>query len=341
MNEQGSTPSVGNPPSRSVGLDVPILDNDLIEMLLPTFQSAFQYMNYSDSTDKLLRLCTTHILKAIMIYSTNIRTPAMRHLSVKIKSENQMTKMGSEQHSNMQSIRIYKYIAMSCFLPLLLDLIKFKSSSLRSSLRIMSNNDEDHEIMVLRRRAAARQDWILQILLKTTALILPPLQLYHYITYLLQKQNRSSPSFSMNHNGLRYANTNATTTKQKRNINFSYAFRRMYFDELILTLGILPTDVWSSLPRNMQLFYRRALVQMKSMLPMTGRRSELAFSHLPIDDVRTTHACSICAMKPIVIPYKTSCGHVYCYACLRLAMSDNLNYKCAVCGRKVVSSEPI
>ena len=55
------------------------------------------------------------------------------------------------------------------------------------------------------------------------------------------------------------------------------------------------------------------------------------------------NSCAICSMDPVVIPYQTCCGHIYCYTCLRHAIFEaagSKNYKCEICGTKVTSSQP-
>jgi tRNA(Ile2) C34 agmatinyltransferase TiaS len=54
------------------------------------------------------------------------------------------------------------------------------------------------------------------------------------------------------------------------------------------------------------------------------------------------HSCFICNQTPVVIPYKTSCGHLCCYTCLRMeVLNHNLDYRCRVCGEKIESSRPL
>ncbi|KAL7547121.1 hypothetical protein ACHAWF_010449 [Thalassiosira exigua] len=48
--------------------------------------------------------------------------------------------------------------------------------------------------------------------------------------------------------------------------------------------------------------------------------------------------CSLCGAERPVVPYVASCGHGYCYLCLRAAVTDDLGFRCVRCGRAVASS---
>jgi hypothetical protein len=47
--------------------------------------------------------------------------------------------------------------------------------------------------------------------------------------------------------------------------------------------------------------------------------------------------CSLCNTIPAV-PYTASCGHYYCYICLRMAVTDDLNFRCKCCGQQISSA---
>ena len=56
--------------------------------------------------------------------------------------------------------------------------------------------------------------------------------------------------------------------------------------------------------------------------------------------------CTICKIQPIPIPYITSCNHLYCYTCLRnavtVAETDEWSlFKCGICGKDVKSSKAL
>ena len=53
---------------------------------------------------------------------------------------------------------------------------------------------------------------------------------------------------------------------------------------------------------------------------------------------RYTLTCSMCHVENPTIPYIASCGHCYCYLCLRMAVTDDLSFRCVDCGRSIVTS---
>ena len=313
-----------------------------------------------------------------MIYATNFHTPAMRHLNVKLvqsspslPSRSLLHGRTSSSSSSSSSMRVYRYMAISCLLPLLHQLIKYKVSSLQTqqlhnttinandhAIAVGDGNHNNDSIHIQRHRAAARQTKLLQLLLKVTSFIVPPIQLYHYVSYILFKDtnnNAPTPSFAMNYNNLQYGRGEEQQREQQRvrerSINFLYAYRRIWYEEFILTMGLLPIDIWAGLPQNIKVLYKRLKVRLQCMLPTgmtTTRRREKVAGVSSLVGERDGSAsgivihscCAICSLKPIVIPYMTSCGHLYCYACLRLAMSDDLRYRCMICGQRVVSSGP-
>ena len=56
------------------------------------------------------------------------------------------------------------------------------------------------------------------------------------------------------------------------------------------------------------------------------------------DKRRYTLTCSKCHAINPSIPYITNCGHCYCYICLRMAVTDDLGFKCLDCGQSIISS---
>ena len=54
---------------------------------------------------------------------------------------------------------------------------------------------------------------------------------------------------------------------------------------------------------------------------------------------RYSLTCLLCHVVNPAIPYITSCGHCYCYICLRVAVTDHLGFRCVDCGKGIISSE--
>ncbi len=352
---------------RSEGFDIPILDEALLGLLLPNIQSMFKYLNNfysSESNSKFLDSAAIHFLKVIVLYTTNIHSPAMRHLNVRVTPifDPSSPFRDPDRHGR---IRLYRYIVVTCLLPTIHAFLKYKASTLRNSLQRNENetlnenadDGEDYananrESAIQCRLAETRQAKVVQVVLKGASIVIPPIQLYHYLSYMYRRKRFGSPSLAMNCNNLMYEPANigidGKQLKRNRSINFMYAYRRIVYEELILTMGILPIDAWRTIPKKIK----------DSLNVLKNQCRSIALSKFPsghscdrvhhesmcsTEDHRNTsmnRSCSICGMNPIGIPYKSSCGHWSCYACLRLAISDNLHYRCKVCGQQVESSEP-
>jgi len=150
--------------------------------------------------------------------------------------------------------------------------------------------------------------------------------------------------------------------QQQQHANFTFAHRRLLFEEVMRTMiMILPSVAivpflntssssrdglpWWMNPASIRIrilqFIRQKINRIKYysmlMLPSSigsssnenGRRIE---SNKPF-------TCAICSTINVTIPYGSkSCQHIFCYSCLRHAVTDNLNYPCPECGMVVKSS---
>lgn len=349
FRNQAQTPQAESQPcldacQRSEGFDIPLLDDALIRLLLPDIQSMFKYLEgwyTSDSNSKLIETVAANLLKAVMMYTTNMHSPAMRNLNVSVRPGPSSLTTKAQSNSSHTKIRTYGYIAVACLLPAIHAIVKYRESSLQSSLQ--NSSSHENEVISQRRRAQTRQSRILQKLLQTASLFVPPLQLYYYISYMFQRKSYHSPSIAMNQNNLQYSSANATSTLETkdRSINFLYAYRRILYEELMLTAGMLPIDVWKKIPESLTRIQKKTKNQFNSFIQHTrmrlnGQHDSGCDREVGDEDLK----CTICSAQPISIPYKSSCGHWACYTCLRLAISDNLNYRCETCGKRVTYSEP-
>ncbi len=346
---------------RSEALDVPILDGGLMDILLPpnVIQSMLKYtnINTSDAKDKkILKAAVTYLLRTIMIYMTSFNTPAMQAFGLKSTSTFNKTHR-HDQALNPSSIhpdgplrrRFRCYILLSVILPFFYELAQWKLSTLESESYRESTTDDDNGATTSQQQqrvAYKRQISLLKLLLRVTSLIVPPMQLYHYVSYILHRGSTPTPSLSMNLCGIEYSAMDTLGEEErKRSVNFLYAYRRIWYEEFLLTMRLLPLDIWKSLPRGMMVAYRRFITNMKSCLSQSkmllmDKTSAGDHTNKRNDSRYVEQACEICYSTPISIPYKTSCGHWYCYACLRTLVADDLNYHCIGCGQKILSSRP-
>ena len=93
--------------------------------------------------------------------------------------------------------------------------------------------------------------------------IIPPLQLYAFINHLFLKNDgtsSSSPTISMLLSDLHYDSipNNILRTNNQRSINFTYAQRRLWYEEMVMTVGmVVPLEIWKDLPKTTQRYYSR------------------------------------------------------------------------------------
>ena len=70
--------------------------------------------------------------------------------------------------------------------------------------------------------------------------------------------------------------------------------------------------------------------------PPDGVMSLLQNSMTDLDDLRTLITCRVC-VRPLYEPYTISCGHTFCYTCLRQWFDrDRTQKTCPDCRSKVV-----
>lgn len=85
----------------------------------------------------------------------------------------------------------------------------------------------------------------------------------------------------------------------------------------------------------------RASADSFSREDLSAQRSEGAMSLLhhsvtDLDDLRTLITCRVC-IRPLYEPYTISCGHTFCYTCLRQWFDrDRTQKTCPDCRSKVV-----
>lgn len=60
----------------------------------------------------------------------------------------------------------------------------------------------------------------------------------------------------------------------------------------------------------------------------------------PGDKEAAADACQVCSSQPANTPYAPSCGHVFCYYCLRARTEADAGYCCPTCGQAVRGMAP-
>ncbi|ETV91487.1 hypothetical protein, variant 1 [Aphanomyces invadans] len=107
---------------------------------------------------------------------------------------------------------------------------------------------------------------------------------------------------------------------QPRAITFEYMNRQLVWDGLVdFGMFVLPLVNWSRLWR-----------AVKRVGYVTDSQA----------GARAT-GCPICMTTQAKTPYRTSCGHVYCYFCLQSSVAGNPEFACVACGDVFESSHRV
>ncbi len=226
----------------------------------PPLHQQLQQHEYYNPSSKYVTNVVLYCLKGVMIYLTLIRhdiaTPGMANLKVTFKPPS--------SHRIKHKNRMYRYLFLSTMLPLVYELIQWKRriylheiESMTNGTRTYSNASEriGERNNVFFVRSIQRKLLILQYIVKVSSFIVPPLQFYAFVNHTWN--HIFSPTPSMSFSGLQYESM-PTSFSSQRNVNFSYAQRRLLYEELMLTVGmVVPLNVWKDLPKATQKCYTR------------------------------------------------------------------------------------
>lgn len=112
-----------------------------------------------------------------------------------------------------------------------------------------------------------------------------------------------------------------------RFVGFDYMNRQMMWNGFTdFMLFIVPVVPWKRISRSLKWFANSTLALIK-LGPSSDESAER--------DHPGTH-CPICTHS-ICIPYETSCGHRYCYYCLKVATLSENKPSCIVCSKPITS----
>lgn len=240
---------------------------------------------------------------------------------------------------------------------------------------------------ILQQRSQQRKSKIQSLLTDTILgmgdVLLPPLRLASYLSYLwgtrLLNVCTNTPNLGMLLAGWEYVPTasNANVQHQhqgyQRHANFQYGNRRLLVEEALRTASmVLPPrrsvdniadagvasnaitirhdnaiNITASQDDNSTSERGRGITRgrgvLKRYLSFMGVAAESDDAALASYNVRGGERpqlpCSMCRTEKPTVPYMASpCGHCYCYLCLRTAVTDDLQFRCVDCGKRVVSS---
>lgn len=208
-------------------------------------------------------------------------------------------------------------------------------------------------------------------------ILIPPLRLITYVSYLwglCPTPNLGSTMIGWEYASVNNIQGNSEGDSlsiiptNQRHANFQYGNRRLMVEEGLRTIAaVLPPRSNSSAQTegdNEQI--RRSAEDVSNnendyrlstnappQMPQRGRRGwmrQRALSFMGVveeekeeseqqsaNDDNYDLSCALCQTFP-AIPYITSCGHCYCYLCLRMAVTEDPYYRCVCCRKRVESS---
>lgn len=237
---------------------------------------------------------------------------------------------------------------------------------------------------MLQQRAQKRktfiQKFIVDSILGMSDILIPPLQLVNYLSYLWGLSY--TPNIGSSLIGWEYASiTDGQSSSSlsgiinpfQRHANFQYANRRLMVEEGLRTMAAILPPRRNAPDNNENGRRRRRSVEEDNTdnndndRPNTNnsntttqispnrrmswmRQRALSFMGVVEEeevpkqrphDKNFELKCSLCQTLNPSIPYMTSCGHCYCYLCLRMSVTDDPYYRCVCCRKRVGTSTRI
>jgi peroxin-2 len=132
--------------------------------------------------------------------------------------------------------------------------------------------------------------------------------------------------------GTATAATGSRTADGARAINYGFLDRRLLLEHFTLAAAAAAPVLRAGIA-----VQRRALLALRrraaARVPwLTATSSTTAAS------TSSSGGCGECGAQPPQQPYVTSCGHTFCYYCLKTACRENSDYVCPQCGDEFQSS---
>lgn len=227
------------------------------------------------------------------------------------------------------------------------------------------------------RRRKFIQRLLVDSILGMSDILIPPLRLITYVSYLwglCPTPNFGSTVIGWEYASVNDIQGNSEgeslsiISTNQRHANFQYGNRRLMVEEGLRTMAaILPPRSNSSVQTegdtgqirrstedalNNEDDYRLS-TNAPPQMPPGGRRGwmrQRALSFMGVveeekeeSEQQRAHGndydlnCALCQTVP-AIPYITSCGHCYCYLCLRMAVTEDPYYRCVCCRKRIETS---
>ena len=119
-----------------------------------------------------------------------------------------------------------------------------------------------------------------------------------------------------------------------RAIDFQFQNRQLLWDGFSdMALFLLPLVDWGRIGRRVT-----KLVRTVRSAATAGGGDKCPTAGAPVEG--DAGDCAACGAAPANMPYRTGCGHTYCYYCLASACQrDGGDYACARCGETFETSK--
>uniref|UniRef100_A0A7S2U949 RING-type domain-containing protein n=1 Tax=Attheya septentrionalis TaxID=420275 RepID=A0A7S2U949_9STRA len=355
---------------KSVQLDVPLVDDYLVSLLLPRLVSSLRHVSSNAGLEKiglsaLLRAAT---LWYALLQSPGQQTPAMKAMGVHLTSSS--TSLGNNE-SQSRTMAVATLVGVSVVLPALYQWITIScrqeedQTDRHTHTATTTSTHESMEAMGRRRRHALVRH--VQYLVER---MVPLVRLAQYVTFFMYSPKTATaatatalavaPQVALQLANLRFVSSSSVQRIPSSIIHYSYAHRRLLYDELhrlvsyLSLLHIVPpffnsANPTSNPPSTSSLHRPSRLTQMaKRVYERLFWKSNIAENDESNgEDERNGLACVACQQRNenhkelCRIPYRVSpCGHVYCYICLRqCVMGDQI--QCLKCGVHIQTSKRV
>lgn len=222
-------------------------------------------------------------------------------------------------------------------------------------------------------RQSHLQTLLSDFLIGAVDVFLPPLRLISYVSYLWGVT--STPDLGMQLVGWDYASfadslsdaSPGVGQQYRRHANYHYGNRRLLVEEALRTVSAVvpPRDGGAAVALTTRRQTRSnnqgnnaehvaAQNDISSQSQRTPDRRgtwflKRALSFMGVVEDNECQAgndehnftCTKCGIENPTILYMASCGHCYCYICLRIEITDDLSFQCIKCGKKIDSSSRV
>lgn len=278
-----------------------------------------------------------------------------------MKNRNSFMKGSSDNQSLLSFRQTLAWFTFSLVLPEVYEQLKTKQDEYkyreRNQTIVLNNTTTDYQQEALNRRGVTRRRIIYTAMITLVSRTIPLLRLMNFIVFLYDgKETNSSfhcspPSLAMKLAGIQYTvnkrnsvaspptangGSGENSNDEMRPLNFGWMQKRLLWETVLLLVS-------SSLPLNPSEYLNILDLRQRFSRLFSWKRRKYKTSITRNDpEQQQRPCCVVCEMDQCAVYYITSCGHVFCYICLRNAIaleSPNANsYKCYECRTKVTWS---